>query len=74
MSFHQPNRAPEGCREPLCGYLEQRSVAGEHHDRCLHSIPMQPGCGWHRTPEQVAAISAQETDAVIGAKRQGRRG
>lgn len=31
-------------------------------DRCLHQIPMQPACAWHRTPEQIALINARETE------------
>lgn len=63
MTYHQPSRAPESCRQPLCGYLEQRSVGAEPHDRCLHNIPMHgPDCAWHRTPEQIALINAREND------------
>lgn len=64
MSHQQPNRAPEGCRAPLCGYLEQRTVGDEHHDRCAHAIPMHTPCAWFRTPEQIAVISAQEQASV----------
>lgn len=62
MTFHPPSRSPESCRAPLCGYLEQRTVQGEPRDRCLHQIPMQPACAWHRTPEQIALINAREAD------------
>lgn len=62
MTYTQPSRSPESCRDPLCGYLEQRTVQGEPRDRCLHSIPMQPACAWHRTPEQIALINAREAD------------
>jgi len=69
MTYAQPNRAPEGCRSPLCGYLEQRERAGEHFDACLHKIPMHEGCAWHRTPQQIAIISAQ-ADQIVSAARQ----
>ena len=64
MAHQQPNHAPEGCRTPLCGYLEQRAVGDERHDRCVHAIPMHTPCAWHRTPEQIAVISAQEQGSV----------
>lgn len=64
MTYIQPSRSPESCRDPLCGYLEQHTVQGEPRDRCLHQIPMQPACAWHRTPEQIAEIHASETDAA----------
>ena len=60
MPYTQPSRAPESCCSPLCGYLEKRTVAGEHYDRCAHGIPMHEGCAWKRTPEQIKAIEAQE--------------
>ena len=63
MTYTQPSRAPESCRDPLCGYLEQRTVGSDPRDRCLHNIPMHgPGCAWHRTPEQIAIINAREAD------------
>lgn len=62
MTFHPPSRAPVSCRDPLCGYLEQHTVQGEPRDRCLHKIPMQPACAWHRTPEQIALINAREAE------------
>lgn len=50
-------RSPDHCRMPLCGYLEQRPG----HDQCRHTgVRMQDGCAWHRTPEQIRAIEAQE--------------
>lgn len=64
MTRPAPSSAPEGCRAPLCGYLEQRTVGDEHHDRCAHAIPMHTPCAWHRTPEQVRAIEAQEQASV----------
>jgi len=60
MSYTHPNRSPEGCRAPRCARLEERSVGSDHHDRCTLQIPMHQGCIWHRTPEQSAAIAAQE--------------
>lgn len=65
MTYSQPNRSPECCRKPLCGYLEQRTVGDVHHDRCAHGIPMHgPSCAWHRTPEQIAMIAATEQAAA----------
>jgi len=60
MSYTQPNRSPESCRNPLCGYLEQRITDGVHTDRCKHNIPMHEKCAWHRTPNQIKALEAQE--------------
>lgn len=63
VTYHQSSRAPASCRDPLCGYLEQRNVQGEPRDRCLHNIPMHgPSCAWHRTPEQIALINAREAE------------
>ena len=64
MTYEQPNVAPESCRAPLCDYLESRSRGGEQFDRCLHNIPQHEGCAWHRTPEQIAVIAAQEQGCV----------
>ena len=75
MTRPAPSCAPEGCRAPLCGYLEQRTVGDEHHDRCAHAIPMHTPCAWHRTPEQVRAIEAQEQATVTRFREVfGRRG
>ena len=63
MTRPAPNCAPEGCRAPLCGYLEQRTVGSERHDRCAHAIPMHTPCAWHRTPEQIRAM--HERDAQM---------
>lgn len=71
MSFHQPNRAPESCREPLCGYLEQRQHNGEYHDRCAHGIPMHCGCAWHRTPEQIKAMHERDMGLTNKVTRRG---
>lgn len=65
MTYSQPSRAPESCRQPLCGYLEQRSVGTEPHDRCLHNIPMHgPECAWHRTPEQIRAMEQRDAEML----------
>ena len=53
MTYHQPSRAPECCREPLCAHLDQSAVMGEPRDRCRKGIPMHPGCGWHATAQQI---------------------
>lgn len=63
MTYRQPSRAPESCRQPLCDYLIPTPPgASEPHDACQHKIPMHPDCAWHRTPEQVALINAREAD------------
>jgi len=59
MPYTQPNRSPESCRNPLCGYLE-RITEGVHTDRCKHNIPMYEKCAWHRTPNQIKTLEAQE--------------
>lgn len=70
MTYVQPNRSPESCRAPLCGYLEQRNHNGDHHDRCMHGIPMHgPGCGWHRTPEQIRAMHERDAELIEKAKQ-----
>lgn len=56
--------APETCRAPRCGYLHENTVTiggkSEPDHRCAHDVPMHPVCAWHRTPEQIKAIVAQE--------------
>jgi len=56
--------APESCRTPRCGYLHENTVTiggkSEPDHRCDHDVPMHPACAWHRTPEQIKAIDAQE--------------
>ena len=56
--------APESCRTPRCGYLIENAVTidgrSDPDHRCAHGVPMHPGCAWHRTPEQIKAIEAQE--------------
>ena len=56
--------APETCRAPRCGYLHENTVTiggkSEPDHRCAHDVPMHPACAWHRTPEQIKAIEAQE--------------
>ena len=66
MDLHQ---SPESCRAPMCGYFKQRT------DQCAHNIPMRSPCAWHRTPEQLQAIEAQEQMTVHRVREPlGRRG
>lgn len=68
MTHAQPKRSLDGCRSPLCGYLEQRESGREHHDRCAHAIPMHSPCAWHRTPEQIKAMHERDA-AMLSAAR-----
>jgi len=62
MSIPVPNSAPPSCRG--CAHVELIVVRFEGYaiprDRCAHDVPMHPACAWHRTPEQIKAIVAQE--------------
>ena len=68
MAHIQPNRSPEGCRSPLCGYLEQRESGPEHHDRCAHNIEFTMPCAWHRTPAQIRAMHERDTAMLASAR------
>jgi len=57
---HRPRNLPL----PALGYLHENTVTiggkSEPDHRCAHDVPMHPACAWHRTPEQIKAIEAQE--------------
>ena len=50
------NQSPWSCRSPLCGYLIQYPSRQD----CAHNMEFVSPCAWHRTPEQIKAIVAQE--------------
>ena len=50
------NQSPWSCRSPLCGYLIQYPSRQD----CAHNMEFVSPCAWHRTPEQIKAIEAQE--------------
>jgi len=50
------NQSPWSCRSPLCGYLIQHPSRQD----CAHNMEFVSPCAWHRTPEQIKAIEAQE--------------
>ena len=54
--------APESCG--TCGYLERRTRNGAPFDRCLHTIPFQSSCGWHRTPAQIRAMHERDVEMM----------
>ena len=57
------------CREPLCGYLEQRGVGDQVSEQCLHGIKLQSPCAWHRTPQQIAIIEHRNQDMLAAARQ-----
>ena len=72
MSLVTDEKDPLVCLSPLCGYLEIHSVCGrEAQHRCLHGLAVRErlACAWHRTPQQIAIISAQ-ADQIVSAARQ----
>ena len=76
----QHHTAPPKCA--TCGHLQRSTVQigpiVDRNDFCSHPTgakPMHTPCAWHRTPEQVRAIEAQEQATVTRFREVfGRRG
>lgn len=53
MTYEPPHRSPPNCRHPRCVHLDERSVGGEHRDRCRDNRPMHEPCGYKKTTDEL---------------------